>query len=93
MWMMLQQNQPDDYVIGTGESHSLEEFISEVFGLLNLDWHDHVEFDPSLRRPSEIPFSRADPQKAGDKLGWVATHRMRDVVRRLIEAERGSSSV
>ena len=93
MWTMLQQDHADDYVIGTGESHSLEEFISEVFGMLNLDWHDYVEFDPSLRRPSEIPFSRADPQKARDKLGWVAENRMTDVVRRLIEAERGSSSV
>lgn len=58
MWLMLQQENPDDYVIATGETHSLEEFITETFSLLDLDWHDHVVHDASMVRPSEIMISR-----------------------------------
>lgn len=80
MWQMLQQPQPEDFVIGTGESHSLEEFIQTAFELVGLDWKDHVKENPLLLRPSDLQFSRSNPQKAECKLGWKARHRMKDVV-------------
>ena len=80
MWQMLQQPQPDDFVIGTGESHSLKEFIQTAFELVGLDWKDHVKVNPQLLRPSDLQFSKSNPQKAKCKLGWKARHRMKDVV-------------
>jgi GDPmannose 4,6-dehydratase len=89
MWRMLQQNAPRDYVIATGETNSLEGFVAETFAQLGLDWQQHVSTDPSLLRPSEIMVSRGNPGKAGIELGWRAEHRMRDVIRIMIAAERG----
>lgn len=88
MWRMLQQDAPDDYVIATGETHRLEEFIEGVFGALGLDWRKHVRTDPALFRPTDILTARANPAKAEDKLGWKAQYRMRDVARMMVEAER-----
>jgi GDPmannose 4,6-dehydratase len=62
MWLMLQQNAPEDFVIATGETNTLEEFVSEVFSFVGLDWHDHVVTDSSLLRPSEIMISRGNPE-------------------------------
>src|SRR3984957_1274747 len=70
MWMMLQQEKPDDYVIATGESHSVEEFLTEVFGLLDLDWREHVEVDPRYFRPAEVDILEGDASKARKVLGW-----------------------
>lgn len=70
MWMMLQQDQPDDYVVATGESHSVAEFLDLVFGRLDLDWHDFVEIDPRYYRPSEVDCLMGDATKAREKLGW-----------------------
>ncbi|MDD2733771.1 MAG: GDP-mannose 4,6-dehydratase [Desulfuromonadaceae bacterium] len=81
MWLMLQQPEPDDYVIATGETNTLEDFVREVFSLFGLDWHEHVISDPSLLRPSEIMTSRGNPAKALDVLGWKARYSMREVVR------------
>jgi GDPmannose 4,6-dehydratase len=88
MWLMLQQDKPSDYVIATGESHSLEEFIDAAFSLLGLDWEKHVVSDPALLRPTDITIGRANPTRARELLGWQARHRMRDVVRMMVEEER-----
>ena len=88
MWMMLQQAQPEDFVIATGESHSLEEFIDTAFSALGLNWHDHVTVDPSLLRPTDLLTGRANPTKARIQLGWIAKSRMHDVVRMMLEAEQ-----
>lgn len=81
MWLMLQKETPDDYVIATGRPHSLGAFVAEAFAIHGLDWRVHVRLDPALARPSDIAFSSGDPSKARDELGWVATKSMPDVVR------------
>lgn len=88
MWLMLQQDKPDDYVIATGETHTLEEFVAAIFEALGLNWHDHVVSDPLLLRPTEIMISRADPSKAERQLGWKANRKMRDVACLMVEAEQ-----
>jgi len=70
MWLMLQQEESDDYVIATGESHSVREFLDEVFGYLGLDWHKYVEIDPRYYRPTEVDCLQGDPSKAKKVLGW-----------------------
>ena len=87
MWLMLQQDEPDDYVVATGESHKLEEFVSQAFSCLGLDWQDHVVTDPSLLRPTEIIVGRGNPAKAYDKLGWKAHYTMPDVVKMMVNEE------
>jgi len=87
MWQMLQQDNPDDYVIATGETNSLEEFVNETFQVLGLDWHDHVISDPRLLRPSEIMVSRGNPGKAFKCLGWQANFKMRDVIKMIVDSE------
>ena len=89
MWMMLQQDGPHDYVIATGESHSLEEFAAAAFAGAGLDWRDHVVIDPALLRPTDISIGRANPSRAAKRLGWQACFRMRDVVRMMVEQELG----
>lgn len=88
MWRMLQQQTPDDYVIATGESHSLEDFVQTVFAEYGLDWREHVIIDPALFRPSEIMRGGGNPDKATTQLQWRARHRMQDVVKLLVRAER-----
>ena len=88
MWLMLQQEVPDDYVIATGEACSLEAFVEEAFSCLRLDWQDYVEVDQSLLRPSDIAYSAGDASKANRKLGWKHKYNMKDVVRLMIKAER-----
>ena len=84
MWLMLQQAAPRDYVIATGETHSLEEFVSEVFSAVSLDWRAHVTQDRKLFRPTDLQVSRADPSEAARSLGWQAKFRMREVVRGML---------
>jgi len=93
MWRMLQQPEAEDFVIATGESHSLEEFVAEAFKCVNLDWQEHVVTDESLLRPSEIMNGCGSPAKAGEKLGWHPTYMMKDVVRKMIEAKCSSAAV
>lgn len=88
MWKMLQQSLPEDFVIATGETNTLEDFVSEVFETVGLDWRDHVISDPTLLRPSEIMVSRGNPAEAINKLGWRATRKMRDVIALIIASER-----
>ncbi len=70
MWLMLQQDAPDDYVIATGETHSVQEFVERVFNLLELDWREHVEIDSRYFRPTEVDLLQGDSSKARTKLGW-----------------------
>lgn len=93
MWLMLQQDQPEDYVIATGETNSLEDFVATAFTCVGLDWHDHVDIDPNLLRPSDLKVSRADASRAKEKLGWSASLRMRDLVQKMIiESQEHPSS-
>jgi len=85
MWLILQQEKADDFVIATGETNRLEDFVAEVFRCVGLDWRDHVESDPSLLRPSEIMVSKANPEKSALILGWQASYRMKDVARMMVE--------
>jgi GDPmannose 4,6-dehydratase len=88
MWLMLQQNEPDDYVIATGESHSLKEFVAAAFDSVGLDWRAHVLSDPSLYRPTELAAGRGNPAKAEKRLGWKAQYKMHDVVRMMVREEQ-----
>jgi len=91
MWLMLQQQEAEDFVIATGECHSLEAFVREVFSLFGLDWKDHVEVSHEFLRPSDISEGYGNPTKAKQKLGWKAEYGMKDVVRMLVDAERSAS--
>lgn len=88
MWLMLQQNQADDFVIATGESNSLQEFVETAFQSVNLDWQEYVTSDSNLLRPTDLAVSKADPSKAMEVLNWKAEYKMKDVVRMMIEEER-----
>ncbi|MCX5804256.1 MAG: GDP-mannose 4,6-dehydratase [Proteobacteria bacterium] len=85
MWMMLQQRQPDTYVIATGESYTLEEFVAAAFNYLGLDWREHIIIDTNLFRPADIAIGCANPRKAAEALGWRAKYRMNDVVKMMID--------
>ncbi|MBM3256804.1 MAG: GDP-mannose 4,6-dehydratase [Candidatus Liptonbacteria bacterium] len=88
MWQMLQQEKPEDYVIGTGESHSVEEFVAEAFKVAGLgDWKKYVEFDPRYLRPTEVDDLIADTKKAKEKLKWEATTKFPELVRIMVEAD------
>jgi len=89
MHRMLTAETPEDYVIATGHTSTLEAFVAEAFAAAGLDWRQHVEFDPALRRPTEIDCGRGDPAKAAAQLGWQATVRMPEVARRMVAARRG----
>jgi GDPmannose 4,6-dehydratase len=84
MWLMLQQEKPDDYIIATGEAHSLEEFVSCAFSQLGLSWKDHVDIDKSLFRPSDILWSQGNPEKAALRLGWSSRSRMQDIIKKML---------
>ncbi|HOP48069.1 MAG TPA: GDP-mannose 4,6-dehydratase [Desulfobacteraceae bacterium] len=87
MWCMLQQENPEDYIIATGHTRKLEDFVREAFEAVGLDWRDHVKANPSLLRPSDIMTIHADSGKALRNLGWKAHYLMEDVVRMMIEEE------
>ncbi|MFA6354710.1 MAG: GDP-mannose 4,6-dehydratase [Candidatus Paceibacterota bacterium] len=87
MWLMMQQPKPDDYVIGTGESHSVEEFLNAAFSYCNLNWRDYVEIDPRYFRPTEVDNLIADPKKAKEKLGWEAKTKFKDLVKIMVDAD------
>ncbi len=87
MWRMLQNDRPEDFVIATGETNSLEEFVATAFSEVGLDWRQHVVQDQSLFRPAEIRYSRGRAEKARRMLNWQARMRMKDVVREMIRYE------
>ena len=85
MWLMLQQDEPDDYVIATGESHSVREFLELAFEMLGLDWRRHVEIDPRYFRPTEVDYLLGDASKAREKLGWRPRVSFEELVRMMVE--------
>ncbi len=87
MWLMLQQPEPDDYVIATGESHAVREFCELAFGLLDLDWRDFVLVDPRYFRPAEVDSLQGDASKARQVLGWKPKIRFEELVRMMVEAD------
>ena len=88
MWLMLQQDAPEDYVIATGQTITLRQFVAEAFAALGLDWQDHVKVDSTLFRPADIAVSRANPAKAAQALGWKATMGPADVARAMAVHEQ-----
>jgi GDPmannose 4,6-dehydratase len=87
MWLMLQQDAPDDYVVATGETHSVEEFLQAAFGHINLKWQDYVEFDERYLRPTEVDLLIGDPSKAKEKLGWEPSVTFDELVKIMVEAD------
>jgi GDPmannose 4,6-dehydratase len=87
MWLMLQQDQPDDYVVATGETHSVREFVEEAFSYVDLDWQEHVVQDPKFYRPAEVDLLVGDPSKAGEKLGWEPSVSFKELVQIMVEAD------
>jgi GDPmannose 4,6-dehydratase len=87
MWLMLQQDEPDDYVVATGETYSISEFLDIAFNYVNLDWHDYVEFDPRYLRPAEVELLIGDPTKAKQKLGWEPSVTFEQLVALMVEAD------
>jgi GDPmannose 4,6-dehydratase len=85
MWLMLQQSQPDDYVVATGEAHSVRDFLDEAFGLAQLDWRDCVEIDPKYFRPAEANYLLGDASKIREKLGWQPKIKFKELVRLMYE--------
>jgi GDPmannose 4,6-dehydratase len=87
MWLMLQQDRPDDYVVATGETHSVREFLEESFGYAGLDWTKYVELDPRYLRPSEVDLLIGDSSKARQKLNWEPRTKFKDLVRLMVDAD------
>jgi GDPmannose 4,6-dehydratase len=87
MWLMLQQDKAEDFVIATGESRTVRDFLDEAFGYRDLDWHEHVEIDPRYFRPSEVDDLRGDMSKAKRVLGWEPKVKFRDLVRMMVDAD------
>ncbi len=88
MWRMLQQDQPEDFVVATGRSVSLEDFVAAAFGEVGLDWKQHVDIDRQLFRPYDHLAAHANPARAQHKLGWKARHSMPDVAHMMVQAAR-----
>jgi GDPmannose 4,6-dehydratase len=91
MRLMLQRDTPEDFVLATGESHSLGEFAAEAFAAFGLDWEQHIVSDPQLARPTDILVSVGRPARARERLSWEAKVRMREIVRRLAAEESGKT--
>ncbi len=87
MWLMLQQDEPDDYVIATGEAHAVHEFLGEAFSYVGLDWHKLVEIDPKYYRPAEVDCLLGDASKARQKLGWQPKTKFKELVRLMVNAD------
>ena len=88
MWMMLQQDKPDDYVVAMGETHSVREFVEAVFKMLDLDWEKYVKIDPRYFRPAEVDLLLGDATKARDVLGWKPKVNFKELVEMMVEHDR-----
>jgi GDPmannose 4,6-dehydratase len=91
MWLMLQQDKPDDYVIATGECHSVREFVEEAFGYLGLDWNKYIEIDPRYYRPSEVDILQGDAGKAEKILNWKPKVTFQELVRMMVDTDMQSA--
>ena len=87
MWLMLQQEQPDDYVVATNETHTVREFLEKAFAFVNLDWQDYVEFDERYLRPAEVDLLIGDSTKAREKLGWTPSITFPELVELMVQAD------
>ncbi|MDQ8199071.1 GDP-mannose 4,6-dehydratase [Pelagicoccus enzymogenes] len=87
MWLMLQQDQPEDYVIATNETHTVKEFVQETFAHLDLDWEKYVEYDKRYERPAEVDLLIGDPAKAKQKLGWEPKVKFKELVKIMVDAD------
>jgi len=87
MWMMLQQDKPDDYVVATNETHSVKEFVQETFAHLDLDWEKHVKYDARYERPAEVELLIGDPAKARRQLGWEPKVKFKELVKIMVDAD------
>jgi len=87
MWLMLQQDEPRDYVIGTGTTKQVRDFVEAAFQHVNLDWRDYVVIDPQFYRPAEVDLLIADPSKARNELGWEPQITFDQLVRMMVDAE------
>ncbi len=87
MWMMLNRDQPDDFVIGTGEAHTIREFLDEAFGYVGMDWHPYVSIDPNYFRPTEVDYLLSDPSKARQELNWQPKVCFSELVRIMVDAD------
>jgi GDPmannose 4,6-dehydratase len=87
MYLMLQQDKPDDYVVATGETHTVKRLVELAFGAVGLDWNKYVEIDPSLVRPAEVDLLIGDPSKAKAKLGWKPEVTFEKLVERMVQAD------
>ncbi|MFO7767613.1 MAG: GDP-mannose 4,6-dehydratase [bacterium] len=87
MWLMLQHEEGDDWVVGTGEDHSVREFCEAAFGHLGMDWEEHVEIDPGYYRPTEVDHLRADASRAREVLGWEPEVTFEELVRQMVESD------
>ena len=87
MWKILQLDNPNDFVIGTGEAHKIREFLDEAFGYVNLDWHDYVEIDPRYFRPTEVDYLLADASRSREVLNWEPKVKFHELVRIMVDAD------
>ncbi len=87
MWKMLQHDHPGDFAIGTGEAHSVREFLDEAFGYMNLDWQEYVRIDPRYFRPNEVDYLLADPSRAINEIGWTPRVTFKELVRIMVDAD------
>ena len=87
MWLMLQQDAPDDYVVGTGETHSVQELCEVAFGHVGLDWREYVRQDPRFMRPAEVDLLISDPSKAREKLGWEPEVSFKQLIEMMVDAD------
>jgi len=87
MWLMLQQERPEDYVIGSGETHSVQEFVQVAFEHADLDWGSYVKVDPAFIRPAEVEVLLADPSKGRRELNWQTKVSFRELVVMMVEAD------
>ncbi|MBR2939773.1 MAG: GDP-mannose 4,6-dehydratase, partial [Kiritimatiellae bacterium] len=87
MWRILQHDRPDDFVLATGETHTVREFLEAAFGRLGLDWREHVVHDPALERPLDAESLAGDPSKARRELGWEPKVRFSDLVAMMVDAD------
>ncbi len=88
MWLMLQQDKPDDYVIATGETYSVKDFLKEAFSYVDLDWEKYVEIDQKYFRPAEVDLLIGDPTKAKEKLGWEPKVKFKELVKMMVDSDR-----
>jgi GDPmannose 4,6-dehydratase len=93
MWLMLQHDRPDDFVIATGETHTVREFVDQAFAMVGRDWRSHVELDPRYLRPTEVDDLQGDASKAARDLGWRPRTTFRELIRAMLEADLREAGV